>query len=71
MDAHDQAQVALAAAYFPVGSRVRYFPVKGERAYKDADVRSAPWMVGDQVVLKITGQAGCVCTSHLRLLTAD
>jgi hypothetical protein len=54
---------------FPVGKRVRFFPVltsdRGLANYEDAEVRSDPWELGGQTVVKITGRAGGVSVAHL------
>lgn len=56
-----------AAERFPIGTKVRYFPIMGEAAFYEAEIRSAPWAIGHgQVVVKITGCAGGVCVEHLQ-----
>lgn len=45
-----------AAERFPVGAKVRFFPISGEQHSEEAEVRSEPWALGHgQVVVKITG----------------
>ncbi len=51
---------------FPVGTKVKYFPVMGEKAFRECEVRSEPWVLGHgAVVVKVTGMAGGVSVKHL------
>lgn len=61
-----QRIVTLVGHAFPVGQKVRFYPVADEPRHIEATVRSAPWALGHgAVVLKITGRTGCVDASHL------
>lgn len=52
---------------FPIGTKVRFYPIAGEAKYEVAEVRSRPWALGhSQVVLAITGRAGGVAVEHLQ-----
>lgn len=60
--------IEQATQQFPVGAKVRFFPIMGEATFEEAEVRSEPWQLGHgQVVVKITGRAGGVCIEHLQL----
>jgi len=56
---------------FPIGRKVRYYPVLPHTPVvtpppREAQVRSAPWILGHgQIVVKITGQAGGASIFHL------
>ena len=51
---------------FPIGTEVKYFPVKEEEAFHIAKVRTEPWMLGSgHIVVKITGHTGGVSVNHL------
>lgn len=53
----------------PVGTKVRYWPIKGDKAYRDSVTRSEAWDLGHgQPVVKIEGQAGGVALNHLCVL---
>ncbi len=58
------------ALRFPIGQRVRYFPVAGEDMHRLATIRSEPWRLGHgAIVIKITGQTGGVHVGHLERIT--
>lgn len=53
-------------ARFPVGTKVRYFPVMGDVDHEDTVTRSDAWETPDKrVVAKIEGRAGFVLAEHL------
>ena len=53
-------------ARFPIGTKVIYFPIRGEVDRKEAVTRSLAWNLGHGMpVAKITGQAGGVFLNHL------
>ena len=57
-----------ASKMFPVGTRVKYFPIFGEDKHEEAEIRSEAWALGHgELVIKITGRAGGVAISHLEL----
>lgn len=63
----------MSAAQFnaenPIGTRVRYFPIKGVAESIDTKTRSEAWELGHgEPVVKIEGRAGGVCISHLEIL---
>jgi hypothetical protein len=64
-----QSQSMTAALWnrrFPIGTRVRYHPVKGERKHIETKTRSEAWELGSGVsVVKIDGRSGGVALSHL------
>lgn len=55
---------------YPVGTRVRYFPIMGElETHIDSVTRSEAWTLGHgAAVVKIVGTAGGVSLSHLTVL---
>lgn len=65
----------LAAAFkelAPIGTRVRYCPIKGKSAYRLTVVRSEPWVLGSgRVVVAIEGERGGVSINHLEILDHD
>ena len=53
----------------PIGTPVRYFPIKGVGESIVTKTRSEAWALGHgEVVVKIEGRAGGVCISHLEIL---
>lgn len=53
-------------ARYPVGTRVRYFPIAGEPAYEETCTRSKAWQLGSgHSVVKVEGRAGGVSLRHL------
>lgn len=55
-----------ASEMYPVGTKVRYYPVAGENNYEESVVRSSAWALGHgELVVKINGRAGGVAISHL------
>ncbi len=61
--------LAHAERQFPVGTRVRYFPIAGEKTFSEHATRSAPWQLGHgQVVVALTGKSGGVAVEHLQKL---
>ncbi len=65
----DTQRVEEASKRFPIGTPVRFFPVicdaRDLENFEDAEVRSEPWAMGGQIVVKITGRAGGVSVQHL------
>jgi ribA/ribD-fused uncharacterized protein len=58
----------------PIGTKVRYFPIKGikeyENEYVDSETRSEAWTLGHGApIVKIVGIAGGVSLEHLQILT--
>lgn len=58
-------KIETAKRKFPVGKLVKYYPIKGADNFKTVEVRSAPWIVCGEVVVKVTGVRGCVSVDHL------
>jgi len=51
---------------FPIGTRVRYYPIQGVKKYIETTTRSEAWELGHGVaVVKINGRTGGVALSHL------
>lgn len=62
-------ELAAVAQRFPIGARVRFFPIAGESASVTGTIRSAPWRLGHgAIVIKITGRTGGVHVGHLEVL---
>lgn len=69
MTLRKQKMMSLAHAEraFPVGTKVRYFPIAGAKRYTEHRVRSQPWQLGHgQVVVLITFKSGGVAVEHLQ-----
>lgn len=63
-------ELAEWAAEHPVGTAVRFWPVRGMDTSEDAQIRSEVWRLGNgDPIVKITGRAGGVALDHLRRLT--
>ena len=61
--------VAEIAERFPIGTWVRYWPVRGAAESRVTKIRSAPWKLGNgTIIIKIEGQAGGVHCKHLQPL---
>ena len=64
-----QNQLKRYAEHFPIGIKVRFWPVAGEQTYEDCEIRSEPWALGHgAIVIKVTGRAGGVLVDHLARL---
>jgi hypothetical protein len=51
---------------FPIGTKVKYFPIKGINGYVETEITSEPWVLGHgEAVVKIKDRRGGVCVSHL------
>lgn len=56
----------------PVGTPVRYFPVKGEWDHVDSETRSIAWdLYSGTPVVKIKGRVGGVALGHLLILSKE
>ncbi len=63
--------IAEAAALFPIGQTIRYFPLKGERGMVQiTKVRSEPWNLCGRTVVKIEGKAGGCDVTHMEAMDA-
>jgi len=57
---------------YPVGTRVRYYPVADEPGYVDTHTRSVAWTLGSgHVVVEVDGQTGGVSVEHLVVAGQD
>lgn len=62
-------ELAACAQRFPIGERVRFFPIAGEVDSVTGAIRSEPWRLGHgTIVIKITGRAGGVHVGHLEVI---
>ncbi len=51
---------------YPIGTLVKYEPIKGEGYEPPVSTRSEAWELGHgQPIVKIEGRAGGVCLDHL------
>lgn len=56
---------------YPVGSKFRYYPIKGRDEYREVETRSTAWKLGcSEVVVAVTGIAGGVSIRHLEVMEA-
>jgi hypothetical protein len=54
---------------FPIGRRVRYYPVSGLPEFVESKIRSQTWAVGSgDIVVAIEGRAGGVSIEHLEVV---
>ncbi|AWD21593.1 hypothetical protein [Fuscovulum blasticum] len=54
---------------FPIGRRVRYFPVLGRSDSFETTIRSKPWAVGDgSIVIALDGRTGGHSILHLEVV---
>ena len=52
---------------FPVGVKVRYYPVSGNPSYKDTVIISKSWALGHgDIVIKVESNRGGVSVDNLR-----
>ena len=72
---HDQIlRIERWTEMYPVGTRVRYWPIRHdvgdmEAEHYDCRTRSGPWLLGGHtVVMQISGWSGCVALAHLEVL---
>lgn len=55
-----------ASKMFPVGTKVKYFPISNEDKFEETEIRSKAWALGHgELVIKVDGRAGGVAISHL------
>lgn len=55
-----------ASEMFPIGEKVKYFPIMDELGYEETEIRSEAWALGHgELVIKVKGRTGGVCVSHL------
>lgn len=54
---------------FPIGRRVRFYPVAGEKHAEESTIRSKPWALGHgAIVIAIEGRRGGVLIGHLEVI---
>lgn len=58
-------QVALK---FPVGTKVKYFPILGLPSFTETHVTSEPWDLCGSIVVKLHGKAGGFDVEHLEVI---
>ena len=58
-----------ASNMFPIGTKVKYFPIFGENKFEETEIRSEAWALGHgELVVKVKGRSGGVAISHLEYL---
>lgn len=54
---------------FPVGQKVKYYPIIGSAVFSEHEIKTEPWELGHgDVVIGVTGKSGGVCIDHLELI---
>lgn len=61
--------IEQAAKKFPLGTRVKYYPIMGHDNYELTSIRSEPWECCSSILIKISGIAGAVNITHLGLMS--
>lgn len=57
---------------YPIGTKVRYFPIREGQEFKDTKTRSEAWELGHgALVVMIEGKSGGVSLDHLIILNDD
>jgi len=65
------AQLAQWTAAHPLGTRVRYWSVRGDDVHHDTMVLSAPWRIGHVPIVSVAGVSGGVAIDHLAKLPQE
>ncbi|OUR62030.1 hypothetical protein A9Q74_06160 [Colwellia sp. 39_35_sub15_T18] len=53
---------------FPIGTKVKYFPLATNSYFEESEIASEPWLLGHgEVVVKLKGKSGCYGTEHIEL----
>lgn len=54
---------------FPIGRKVRYFPISGEPDFEETAIRSRPWALGHgEIVIALEGRRGGCSILHLEVI---
>ncbi|CAL9990459.1 hypothetical protein VPHD81_0102 [Vibrio phage D81] len=53
---------------FPIGTKVKYYPIMGLDKFEETIVRSEPWDVCGETVVKVEGRSGGVSVNHLEVI---
>ena len=62
-----QEAAELFTQHHPVGTAVRYWPIRGAPEFEDSKIRSEAWVLGHgAIVVKIEGRTGGVSVGHLQ-----
>lgn len=64
----NELQEKVIAEKFPIGTKVKYYPIKAINRFKETTIKSEPWEVGGSIVLKVEGVRGGVDIEHLEVL---
>lgn len=55
---------------YPIGTKVQYFPIKGDTRHLDTETRTPAWTLGHgEPVVSVNGIAGGVSIDHLIIVT--
>lgn len=58
-----------AKAKFPIGTKVKYYSLRGESNHINTVIRSDPWALGwGGIIIKVEGVNGGVSVKHLELI---
>lgn len=61
--------IQKAAEIFPLGQKVKYFPLLGDKSnFHVGTIRSEPWDLCGEVVVKVTGKTGGLSVAHLECM---
>ncbi|MGI2931910.1 hypothetical protein [Vibrio fluvialis] len=60
--------VEQASKKFPVGAKVKFFPIAGIDKFEETEVTSEPWCLCGETVVKVKCRAGGVSANHLELI---
>lgn len=56
----------------PIGTKVRYFPIKGKKEHIDTETRSEAWTLGSgHIVVSLKDKSGGVSIEHLEINNAN
>lgn len=65
-------ELAAWAEKHPIGTKVRFWPMRGDVRFEDAEIASAPWRLGHgDPIVRITRHAGGVALDHLCRIEAS
>jgi len=58
-------------ASVPIGTRVHYYPLRGEADYLDTHTRSVAWDLCGHTVVLVEGRTGGVSTRHCQIMEKE
>ena len=58
-----------ASKMFPIGEKVKYFPIMDDEHYEETEIRSEAWALGHgELVIKVKGRPDGVSIGHLEFI---